>query len=321
MLHDGGWSAWRMVSGWSARWRWWAVSLVLLAPLPAWAACAPDGSTRASLDALRNDALEKTAFDIQDQNARVSLAITMVDCLASADPALRDGIAYASLQRGMRARAFSADTLRTLRSRLFAMIDAPDPNGVARPFAALVLSELARTDRIEPWMREDEREEMVARAAEYLASVDDYRGYEPDIGWRHGVAHGADWTMQLALNPALTRAQLDRLLQAIAAQAVPATPHAYVFGEPGRLARPLLYIAKRGLHSESEWTAWCTTLVSRVGDAEMAWQDAGWLARRHDLAALLHSLYVEIDVEIDRGGDPAIARMKPGVVAALQTLP
>ena len=289
----------------------WSV-LVLCPHGLAFAACPPDGWTRESIEALKKD-----DFRIAQTGARAALAMALIDCLDSPDPILRDGIAYEALQHWLRAKDLSPKLRRDLRTRLFAKLDAPDPLGVARPFAALVLSEIARSDRIEPWMRDDERAEMIERAARYLRSVDDYRGYDPDAGWRHGVAHGADWAMQLALNPASTRAQLDPLLDAVAAQAVPAAGHAYVFGEPERLARPLLFIAKRGLHSEAEWTAWFAALSMRVGDPALAWKDVAWLARRHDLAAFLQLLYVETDVS----EDPAIARMRPGVLAALKALP
>jgi hypothetical protein len=284
----------------------------LCASQTAAATCPPAGHSAASLASLR-----AAAFDMPDAATREALAFALVDCLASNAPALRDGIAYEGLQRWLRARTFAPETLRALRTRLLARLDAPDPDGVARPFAALVLSELARTDRIDPWMRAEEREAMVARAAVYLESVNDYRGYDAVIGWRHGVAHGADWAMQLALNPALTRTQLDRLREAIATQAVPAAGHAYVFGESERLAQPLLFIARRDLHDESEWSAWFAMLSMRLGDPALAWRDAGWLARRHDLAAFLQVLYLQVDL----AEDPGMAKMKPGLVAALKALP
>jgi Protein of unknown function (DUF2785) len=293
-------------------WPWiWAVAALCSHGL-AMAACPPEAWSRTSIEALKQD-----DFRIAGAGTRASLAIGLIDCLDSPDPALRDGIAYEALQHWLREKTLSPEDRRALRTRLFAKLDAPDPLGVARPFAALVLSEIARSDRIEPWMRDAERSEMIGRAARYLRSIDDYRGFDAEAGWRHGVAHGADWAMQLTLNPALTRAQLDLLLDAVAAQAVPAAGHAYVFGEPERLARPLLFIAKRGLHSEAEWTAWFAALSMRVGDPALAWKDAAWLARRHDLAAFLQLLYVETDVS----EDPGIARMRPGVLAALKALP
>ena len=252
-----------------------------------------------------------------DVVARTAAAMQLVDCLASPDPALRDDLAFGTLQRWMRANAFAPDELRALRDRLQAMLATPDPDGVARPFAALALSEVARTDRVAPWMREDEREAMVVRAAAYLASVDDYRGFRNGEGWRHGVAHGADWAMQLSLNPALQRPQLDALRDAIAVQAVPVAAHAYVFGEPERLARPLLFIARRDLHTTDDWRAWFGRLQARLGDPALAWKDEAWLARRHDLAALLAALH---QMSVD-GEDPGIARMKPALREAMKALP
>lgn len=248
---------------------------------------------------------------------RDALVSTLTDCLASPDPALRDGLGYEGLQTLLRANALDHERLRALRDRLQIMLDAPDPQGVARPFAALMLSEVARTDRIKPWMLADERAAMVERAAAYLAAVDDYRGFDKTAGWRHGVAHGADWLMQLAMNPALEKSQLDRLRDAVAAQAVPASGHAYVFGEPERLARPLLFIAKRGLHDEAEWTVWFAALSSRLDDKTLAWKDTAWLAKRHDLAAFLRVLYLEADLS----QDPGIAKLRPGILAALKALP
>lgn len=278
----------------------------------AWAGCPSQSASDASLVALK-----AAGFEVADARAREAIAFDLIDCLASPDPALRDGIAYEALRHWLRANAFPAETRRALLARLLALLDAPDPQGVARPFAALALPEVARTDRVEPWLHDDERAALVERAAQYLESVDDYRGYVSGIGWRHGVAHGADWAMQLALNPALGRRQLDRLLQAVAVQAVPASGHAYVFGESERLARPLLFVARRDLHSEAEWTTWFATLSSRLGDPALAWKDEAWLARRHALAAFLHAMYVETDLS----EDPGIARMKPGVLAALKALP
>ncbi|MFZ5638319.1 MAG: DUF2785 domain-containing protein [Pseudomonadota bacterium] len=282
-----------------------------LAPT-AFAACPPAGEDATSLAALKNG-----GFEIADVARRDALAMALVDCLASIDPALRDGVAYEALQRWMRAGSLPPERLRALRTRLYATLDAPDSDGVARPFAALVLSEVARTDRVAPWMTVEERDAMVVRAAVYLISVDDYRGYERGVGWRHGVAHGADWAMQLALNPGLDRAQLDRLRDAIAVQAVPEAAHAYVFGEPERLARPLLFIAKRGVYDENDWSAWLAALSTRLGDPALAWKDPAWLARRHDLSALLQALYLEADLD----EDPGIARLRPGVLAALKRLP
>ena len=155
---------------------------------------------------------------------------------------------------------------------------------------------------------------MVEAAAAYVGSVRDYRGFDEKEGWRHGVAHGADWLMQLSLNTALDRAQLDRILAAVALQVVPEAAHAYVFGEPGRLARPILYAAQRGLHSQAEWQAWLSALTPKVAAGGLTYTDLAWLARKHDLDAFLAALYLEAD----RSEDEAIRRLKPAIVGAMK---
>ncbi|KGQ19611.1 DUF3011 domain containing protein [Lysobacter dokdonensis DS-58] len=289
-----------------------AVVVLLLAVVaPARADCPPEGRTREQLEALK--VLEWT---VPDAAERQQLAEGLVDCLGDADPTLRDGIAYEALSHWMRAEQIDEAGLRALRDRLYAALKADDPDGFRRPFAALVLSEVARTDRIKPWMSAKERRAMVETASRYLESVTDYRGFDDAEGWRHGVAHGSDWLMQLALNPALERKQLDRMLAAIATQVVPSTSHAYVYGEPGRLARPVLFIAKRALHTQAEWEAWFTALARKLGDAK-AYNDNGWLLRRHDLLAFLTALYLEAD----RSDDPQLQALEAPVVAGLKAVP
>lgn len=287
------------------------LALLLLAAWPA-LACPPPGHAQPALRALKSGELR-----IDDPAERDALALALLDCLGSPDPELRDGIAYALLAQWMRSGDFDAAMLRRLRDGLYAGLDGDAGDGFVQPFSALVLSEVARTDRVAPWMTDDEREAMVGKAAAYVEAVRDYRGYDDARGWRHGVAHGADWLMQLALNPALQRTHADRILAAVAAQAVPASNHSYVFGEPARLARPVLFIAQRGLHDADAWAAWFAALPPRLGDPALAYQDSGWLARRHDLVAFLQGLYLEADAS----QDPNVRTLLPAIRTAMKAVP
>jgi hypothetical protein len=288
----------------------WLLLALFAIGAPARAACPPEGQSVESLQALKS-----AKFEVADAGERMALARKLLACLGDPDPRLRDGIAYEALTQWMRAKQIDAAGLQELRGQLLAMVDAEDPQGFHRPFAALVLSEVARTDRIAPWMSAEERVAMVDAAGRYEESVRDYRGFDAKEGWRHGVAHGADWLMQLALNPALERPQLERILAAVASQAVPESAHPYVFGEPGRLARPVLYVARRGLLAESEWQAWLLALVPRLGPSP-GYNDPAWLARRHDLLAFLTALYLEAD----QSDDANIRALKPAVVAAIKEI-
>lgn len=264
--------------------------LLILMPSFASAQCPPKGYTEPGLQALK-----KSEFLIADDNQRQILALVLLPCLASPNPVLRDGIAFEALSFWLRKDQLNLSTRQTLLADLQSRIDSgkPDKNGFSAPFSALVLSEVARTDRIKAWMSFEQRNALVNSTANYLAGIRDYRGFDDKQGWRHAVAHSSDLAMQLALNSTLEKGRLDLLLNATTQQIAPTT-HSYIHGESERLLRPVLYIAKRDLHDEREWQAWIDKLVQPAPLAK--WEDAfsssAGLAKRHNLQAFLLLLHV-----------------------------
>lgn len=240
----------------------------------------------------------------------------LVQCLASPDPELRDEFAYTTLAELLREQRPADRQLAFLYERLLQLLRAPDPDGVARPFAILTLAEIARTDRISAWMDSAQRQQLVDTAGNFLDGLSDYRGFDPQVGWRHGVAHAADLAMQLALNPAVDADQLWQLLQAIAAQVGPA--EAYRFGEPARLARPVLFIAAREVIGPQAWQDWFVKLADPkpLPDWEAAWHDADGLARRHNLRAFA----LEIYLNATQSEQPGIRALEPRALALLEAI-
>ncbi len=286
-----------------------AIWLASAWPAVAQEVCPPPGFDKAALLQLA-----QREFAVDDATARVRLARGLLACLGDADPALRDEVAFSAYSAWMRGKQLDATALRSLRDGLYALIGQEDEHGFRRPFAALVLSEVARTDRIEPWMSAAERDAMVEKAVAYLKSVRDYRGYDPVEGWRHGVAHGSDWLLQLAMNPGLQRRQLSAVLDAISSQVAPVPGPAYVFGEPERLARPVLFVAQRGLLPEAEWNAWFDALAASLGGSPQRYKDSAWLARRHDLQAFLGAVYINAD----QSEDTHVRALKVPAAAAMR---
>ena len=285
-----------------------------LAVSGAQAACPPEGHTVASLQALK-----ASGFVVDDTHKRHALATALLDCLADPDPALRDGIGFEAQATWLRGNLIDADTRRVLLRELSAAVARLDADGFAQPFAALVLAEVARTDRIAAWLTPAERGALVETSAQYVESVRDHRGFIDGQGWRHGVAHGADLLMQLALNPLLDKPQLDRILAAVAAQVTPDDGHAYIHGESERLARPVLFVAARGLHSAAEWDAWFAKLAEPA--PLPAWSDAfsseAGLAQRHNLVAFLRAIYVGVA----EGSDANAKALLAPATATLKALP
>ncbi|MEM6808393.1 MAG: DUF2785 domain-containing protein [Pseudomonadota bacterium] len=217
-------------------------------------------------------------------------------CLASPDPAVRDDFAYARFVAVMRSGEVSPDTLETLLADFVFRLSVPERggDGFEAPFLVLVLAEIARVDRVSPYLDDKRRKLLVDAAWRYLRGVTDYRGFKDGEGWRHGVAHGADLAMQLALNPELSAEQGAQLLAAIATQVAPASGHNYVFNEPGRLARPVFFLAMNERVSAETLDTFFSALTPDAG--QPLWQspygsEAG-LAALHNTRAFAQALYV-----------------------------
>ncbi|MBC7602608.1 MAG: DUF2785 domain-containing protein [Ramlibacter sp.] len=267
--------------------------LAMCAMLAIWtsasfAQCPPAGQSLASLQALK-----AAKWQVPSDEARQALAVGLLPCLADPNPVLRDEIAFEALQVWMRNVLLPPATISAIRERTVADLAAPpDAQGFRQPFAALTLAEVARLDRLKPFLTPAERDEIVQRGTAYLQSVRDYRGFDAREGWRHGVAHGADLMMQLSLNPLLTRTQSQMILAAITTQIMPPGEQFYRFGEGERLMAPVFYMARSTWLTPKDWDKWLDALVAKVPKGQPQTQAA--LAARHNLTAFLSALYVSV---------------------------
>ena len=277
------------------------------------APCPPTGYDRARLEEVR-----AAGFEIADPAERRRFALALPACLSSPDAFLRDRIAFEALAHMLRARQLDAATQAALFKDVSPRLASADPNGFEAPFAALVLSELIRADRIDPYLKSKQRAAALDGALAYFVGVRDYRGFDESEGWRHGVAHGADLLMQIALNEATKRADLVRIRDGVSAQISPPA-HFYVYGEAERLARPVLVIAQRNAFSAEDWQAW---LAGVSAPAPLASWDAAFatqagLAHKHNVSAFLHVIWANASLSKNEG----VRSLLPGAEAALRALP
>jgi len=295
--------------------RWMTVLFCGLIASPLWcaASCLPTG-----YDPSRFRELKSRGFEVVDDAARQSLALGLLDCLGDTDPELRDGIAFEALSTWMRAGDLHPDTLREIRDRLLPELDIQDAAGFRAPFAALALSEVARVDRVSPYLSIEQRKQLLDAGTAYLRGVRDYRGFVDGEGWRHGVAHGADLLLQLALNPALGTDSAMPILDAVGSQVSPSSV-SYHFGEEGRLARVVAVIASRDGLDEAQWSDW----LQRISDPAPldSWNDVFSserdLARLHNLRAFLLALHVRLC----GSNSPAMGKPLHALETALEKIP
>lgn len=256
-------------------------------------------------------------FEVADGARRNELALALAECTGDPDPRVRDGIAFETLSRWLRGKALAPATVDGLRERLVAQLRAPpDADGFRHPFAALLLSEVARFDRIDPVFSDEDRAVLVSVAADHMRQMRDYRGFVDGEGWRHGVAHGADLVLQLAVSPQVDAKQVAVLLDAVSSQVVPEGMTHYVHGEPERLARVVIYTCQRDLLAPRFWNAWFAHLIdpAPMPDWSAAYASERGLARRHNLVDFL----LKLDFGVRSLDGPDVCGLRMRAQAALQ---
>lgn len=264
--------------------------------------------------------LKQSQFENLDQAQLNQLALDMLNCLGDPDPAMRDGVVFEGLSFLLRQDKLDMDTRLEMMTRLMSVLQSSDDqDGFRKPFAALDLSEVARTDRVESYLSDGQRSALVVTATEYLTDITDYRGFDDKEGWRHGVAHGADLVLQLVLNEAVGVDELVQLRDAVSTQIVAGNGHAYIHGEPGRLARPILFMARRGVFSQENWDDWFAQLADTApfdswGDV---FQSEAGLAKLHNTKAFLNAIYLNAS----ETSNEQIKMLKSGALAARAQLP
>lgn len=278
--------------------------------------CYAGGWTKAQLLDLKS-----RQFAIADDSYRNQMALQLLNCLAVSDPQVRDGVAYEALFTWMRADKLDTAVLLNMHSRLLARLDSSeeDPLGFHRPFAALVLAEVLRVDRISPFLDEIQFQGSLESADRYLRTLRDYRGFNDKDGWRHGVAHTADLFLQMALNPRLNKTRGTFIWSALGSQIAPHGSHFYHFGEARRLARPALFVWLADLHALEDWQAFLDALLD-PGELESwasAYSSEKGLARLHNTRSFL----LEVHAMVNNSENDRLAQLRPSISSALKILP
>ncbi|MFZ6875486.1 DUF2785 domain-containing protein [Undibacterium sp. Di27W] len=257
---------------------------------------------------------KSAGWKLDDDGKRQHLALAAADCLGVADAELRDELAFEGLSAWMRAEKLALPSLTALRIKMLNAVQAPaaEESSFLRPFAILTLAELVRVDRKKAYLSAQERVDIVNAASHYLSNLRDYRGFDEKEGWRHGIAHSADLMLQLAMNPAIEKAQHETMLAAIASQVAPAS-HFYQYGEGVRLMTAVYYLAKTPSFNKRDWDLWFNKLMEK--SIQPGSYTQARLAQRHNLSAFLLPLYFSVR----ESSDPALREnLLPALRDALQ---
>jgi hypothetical protein len=243
------------------------------------------------------------AYAVPSERRLEEMTRALLDRLGSPNPVLRDRYAYPILEHWLHADVYSEAAVRGMMAELAANLmhglgEREADSVFLRTFSVLLLAEIVHYDNARHFLDRDEVRQLLELALVYLEAERDLRGWVPEKGWAHSVAHTADLLFVLAGSRYLDAPDLRRLLDGVA-EKVAVGGAFYVCGEDERLVRAVVAVAERGLLAVDDLAAWVQQLGQPLSNPNWM-QDATLepeLDVHHNIKLLMQSLYVHLTWE------------------------
>lgn len=227
------------------------------------------------------------------------LTAELVTMLGSVNPVERDHTAYPVLASWL-AEGVYDDLLISLgdsvaQGLLVGLGEARGDSVFRRSFSALVLAECIARDNVAHLLPVDAVLNWAERAVSWYTREQDLRGWVPDKGWAHSVAHGADLIAVLASSRHLQQPHLGVLLDVIAERVVAATPTVLVDGEDDRLATAALTVVQRNLVEADQLDLWVDLMGQTMERTSAPTSHPTWpTPANKNTSAFLRALHVHL---------------------------
>ncbi len=244
------------------------------------------------------------------------LTVELTQMLGSADPQVRDGIAYPTLATWI-GRGTYDDLLPGLGDGMAAGLQVglgedAGPHVFRRSFSALVLAECLERDTAACVLPAETVLSWGDALAGWFVRERDLRGWVDGHGWAHAIAHGADALGSLAHSRHLSAPELTVLLDVVADRVL-ADEAPYAHGETDRHAQAVLAVLRRDLVPVSVVQPWLRRLGAAASTRRTPRGNpyAGTL----NAEALLRSLLIHLEL-----AEPAVPERADLLLAIIDVL-
>lgn len=224
------------------------------------------------------------------------LTAELTTMLGSTDPDLRDGVAYPTLAIWIE-RGVYDDLLVGLgdgmATGLLVGLGERDTDTVfRRSFSILVLAECIERDNKVALVPPGKVLEWGDRVTTWFVREADTRGFVPEKGWAHTVAHGADALGCLARSPHFWIHELTVLLDVIADRLLLPADVVFTAGEPDRLAAATMTVLRRNLVPLGVVEPWVARLTATASADPPVAVDP--FPRRGNAEGFLRALHLQL---------------------------
>lgn len=263
----------------------------------------------------------QTEFAVPDGHQAFEYAPELMAGLGSLDSEYRDELCLEVLCSWIYGGAFTPEELRAIKNQMLCNLqvglgEGENDHVFLRTFSVLVLRWIIQRDIIAPYLKTDEVREIMDQGLTYYAAEKDWRGYVPEKGWAHAVAHGADLLFGLAQHPGLEAADLERLVEAASMKAFTVTRYALINKEGFRMARVVTAVLKRNV-VPAEWFVTWLEGIAGTTPRSSEYERERDMARYHNTETFLAALSVLTTfLEIDQSTKEKI---RPALHAALRS--
>ena len=235
--------------------------------------------------------------------------VELVEMLGHPNPRMREEIAYPLLTTWLSHGVYD-DLLAGLGAGIapgmrYGLGHNGDVSVIRRSYSALMLAEILGRDNDEHLMSADTVLGWGDLATSWYVREQDHRGWIPEQGWAHAIAHGADLLAALARSRHFGRLELTVLLDVIADRVL--TPTAYVWrhGEDDRLAYAVMTL----LHRNALDTGIVEPWLARLGEGlrpprTRGHLDAEWPSpAAGNTSAFLRALHLQLALGVQGRAD------------------
>ena len=237
------------------------------------------------------------------------LTVELVEMLGHPNPRLREDLAYPLLTTWIAGGVYD-DLLTGLGDGLvpglrYGLGHDGDVSVIRRSFSALMLAEIIGRDNEVHRLSAASVLDWGDRATSWYVREQDHRGWLPEQGWAHAVAHGADLLAALGRSRHFGRLELTVLLDVIADRVL--TPTAYVWrhGEDDRLAFAVMTLLHRNALDPGIVEPWLARLGAGIKPPRTRGHlDAEWPSpAAGNASAFLRALHLQLALGVQGRAD------------------
>ena len=246
------------------------------------------------------DQVQAAGFEVPSDRPLGDLTAELTTMLGSTDPEVRDGTAFPALATWIE-RGVYDDLLAGLGDGMVAGLsvglgESGTDTVFRRSFSALIVGACIERDNEQHLLPVGKILDWGDRVAVWFLTELDTRGFVPDKGWAHAVAHGADTLGALGDSPHLGAAEHEAILDVLAERLLrQPVDQPLDAGEPDRMAAATMQILRRDTLGTDVLEPW----VHRLGVAANPFSgpvDHDPYARTAAPQAFLRALFLQLSL-------------------------